>query len=555
MDQVQTLLSKLYRQVGSSKAKRFSDLLARGEWALLQQQRMSDPKTYRYPTAFHKDVLITEITRKLLLPGDTISRREAAVRNFWASEAQCHAANLRLSRYANKGPFEGPHDIAVDDFISRWRKELKRVLGAAPWALTPRFPPGSTLTHRGKLITIPDKMQAASSVYSHSERFVSPYFIGTLIGTEAPSVVRANRFFTVPKDSQKDRGCCMEASRNVMLQLDVGRALKARYKRRYSVDLRDAPELHRELAQAASMDGSLATIDLSNASDTVCKALVDLLLPPNWRELLNSLRATHTEIDGRMVRLEKFSSMGNGFTFELETILFRSLAVVITDDHPGCSVFGDDIIVPTQYARAMIAALRFFGFTPNEEKTFCDGPFRESCGGDFFQGHPVRGYYMKELPDEPQKWIGVANGLRRADPTLRWVKSAWRYAVDQVPKQFRHFGPHGLGDLVIWDPDAKPKPRLFRGTCSGGVDWEVELDAWTTVQPVTRKLPLEAYWSPEVVLAAASYGVGPEVSYRGNTEGIRVKHVPAYGVADPTPFLGCEPREEALVDCEVDEAV
>jgi len=137
---------------------------------------------------------------------------------------------------------------------------------------------------------------------------------------------------------------------------------------------------------------------------------------------LDDLRSTTTVFeDGHGVLLEKFSSMGNGYTFELETLLFAAISStalqmvggkgVLGDD---LYVYGDDIIVPSEHSQSVIAALRFCGFTTNADKTFVAGPFRESCGGDFFCGHPVRGYYMKRDLNEPDVLFAFYNGTRKA---------------------------------------------------------------------------------------------------------------------------------------------
>jgi len=529
MDQVQKFLLKLFRQVGSTKAQRFARYVENGEWGLLQEQTMSDPSVYGNATLYKKDALITEIARKLLLPGDNVKRKLNTIELFWHSERQCALTNSRLSRFiGNQGPF-GPADERLIAFIGRWRKELKRALGRAPWMLTPRFNPGATLTHAGKLLTIPDKMSEEPSAYAHSLNFVRPYFVGTVLDT-TPKIFRGNEFFTVPKDSQKDRGCGKEASLNVMLQLDVGRKMKTLYEKAYQANLRRMKPVHRKLAQLASETGNMATIDLSNASDTIARNLIKLLLPDDWWELLNSLRAHHTLVDDKSVFLEKFSSMGNGFTFELETFIFRSLLSTL-----GCKiayVFGDDIIVETERARDVISALKFFGFTPNEKKTFCEGPFRESCGGDYFLGEPVRAHYLKSVPDDPQKWVALANGLRRADPHLRWVGAARRFAIDQIPSHLRCYGPEGLGDLVIFDPDAKPCRKLINVGCAYEPRKEERI-VWKILKPVTRKLSLTEYWSPRIALAAAAYGTGPDIAYRGNVTGFRISYVLSYGINDP----------------------
>jgi hypothetical protein len=221
------------------------------------------------------------------------------------------------------------------------------------------------------------------------------------------------------------------------------------------------------MAQTASVSGSHATIDLSNASDTVCRVLVELLLPDDWHTLLSQLRSPFTRFspDGkkknrRWYLLEKFSSMGNGFTFELETLIFCSLAHAV-----GCKigldsfVYGDDIIVPEDRAADVLAVLRYVGFTPNQAKTFTGASnFRESCGGDFFFGHDVRPFYIKESPNDPPAWIALANNLRYwsikwSMPELMAVRAS---VLDNIPADIaRCRGPEELGDLVIHDDECK----------------------------------------------------------------------------------------------------
>ena len=141
-----------------------------------------------------------------------------------------------------------------------------------------------------------------------------------------------------------------------------------------------------------------------------------LFLPEDWFEVLDALRSPMTHVRDDVVgkeawvRLEKFSSMGNGFTFELETLLFAAITEVTCDNADarlgsGIWVYGDDIIYPSVHASAVASALRWCGFIPNKTKSFSTGPFRESCGGDYFLARNVRSYYIKDNPHEPSDWI------------------------------------------------------------------------------------------------------------------------------------------------------
>lgn len=535
MNQVQKFLRKSFARIGTPLATRALAYVESGDWRSLQQMRTPHPSLYDDATTLKRDLLVTELFRKCRLPGDTQRLEEAARQVFWASERACKDTNMRLARYQSNTQALQPADLPVMSFIDSWRKEVRRVVGLPSYVLEPKFSQGSTLSDKGLLTTIPDKMSSRPTCYQAGVPLYKEAFARTPQGERYPNplVVRGNKFFTVPKDSFKDRGCCVEASAAVSLQLAVGARLKERYKRAYRWDLAKSKLRHQRLARLASAGRrDLSTIDLSNASDTIAYGVVQLVFPPEWLELLNSLRAPFTEIEGKRVRLEKFSSMGNGFTFELETILFQTLCTTICGPRT-CMTFGDDMIVPSSHAKTVIAALRFFGFTPNPDKTFCEGLFRESCGGDFFNGVPVRAHYLKELPDEPQHWIALANGLRRADPELQYYASAWYFCQDQLPSTVRSCrGPKWLGDMVIHDPTAQPTLRPYH-TITGGKRWENSPTYFYRVwRPITHKRYLGVDYHYRVATAAASLGVPSEFSFRDGVKSYKLDWVAAFGRAD-----------------------
>lgn len=550
-NQVIHVVQALCEDVGTPRALAILLLARAGEWAQLQQLRC-EPLRYTDSEEYWQDVLVTDILRKCDLPS-AVDKEEAAVRTFWECEAQNCRTNVRLNRFLPEHLFIEDQDRGVMEFITLWRKEIKSIIGHLPDHLTPRFSGGATYADTGKLTTIPDKMSSTPTSYATSawllpfwERtswYQSHLVIGKVV---QPDVVRGNIFFTVPKDGTKFRGCCKEASIPVALQLDVGRLLKIRLQR-IGIDLRSDKEKHMKLAREGSLNGSLATIDMSNASDTLCRVLPKLVLPGQWWELLDSLRAPRTQVKGKWVRLEKFSSMGNGFTFELETLIFATMARVVVSqlggDPDSVSCFGDDLILPTEYFSEVLSALRYFGFTPNLKKTFGTGPFRESCGGDYFNGVPVRAHYIEELPDEPQKWIALANGLRRValaypNGDLRWstVRRAWFRALDCLPSDIRRLrGPESLGDIVIHDVEETwnwaPPPAVKRGDrhrvgqrCpQEGQRW---IYAWA---PVAEVLPWY-HWRPHVQLASCTLGLpSAGVTPRGGISGYRRTSVPLYG--------------------------
>lgn len=212
-----------------------------------------------------------------------------------------------------------------------------------------------------------------------------------------PRLVKGNVMFTVPKSAIIDRVCCKEPDLNIYFQKSVGNFIRNRMRRHTRCNLNDQ-SINRELARVGSINRSLATIDLSSASDSLSDALVQILLPREWYVTLDALRCRKTFIDGKSHVNEMFSSMGNGFTFELESLVFWALAratLLLSDVKGVVSVYGDDIIVPTCVSARVINILRWTGFTPNVKKTFRKGPFRESCGGHYYSGHDVTPFYLR----------------------------------------------------------------------------------------------------------------------------------------------------------------
>lgn len=552
MNQVQKIVMALCRTVDTPRALSVFLLAKHNEWAQLQQLRLRSPFSYSSSEEYRKDALVTELLRKCNLSSVTKNdTRQAAVDTFWSCEAQNAKTNSRLRRFLPEHLLiETPEEVRIHDFIREWRKEVSRIVGPLPKDLMPRFSPGATVSDQVPLTTIPDKMTSVPTFYSQTADLLQYYWESGWGRVNArrrihPLVSRGNVFFTVPKDSDKDRGCAKEASLNVGFQLDVAQTLRRHLKRATGIELSTAEPIHRKLAQRASVDGTLATLDMSNASDTVASVLVKLLLPQDWFTLLDSLRARFTRLDGRWVKLEKFSTMGNGFTFELETIIFTSLARTIVHlaggDPDEVRCYGDDLIVQSDYALDCLAALKYFGFTPNNKKSFWEGPFRESCGGDFFNGEPVRAHYVKEVPDEPHKWIALANGLNAADPTGRYVHAARKECLKNLPSAIlRCRGPKELGDLAI-HPTMHERIKHQASGTDDPIFGKLVDGAWHYLCYCPIPIYLKMYhWHDDVVLQSMLKGIETSgLSPRGGVSGYRLKMVadPKYSDWLPVPFI------------------
>ena len=159
------------------------------------------------------------------------------------------------------------------------------------------------------------------------------------------------------------------------------------------------------MAMMGSLDGSLATLDLSEASDRVSNLLVKEMLErwPHLNEAVQSCRSLRADVRGEVINLSKFASMGSALCFPIEAMVFLTVVFhgicrvtgrpmgskLVSEVGPRVRVYGDDIIVPTEYATSVAESLELFGFKVNSHKSFWTGKFRESCGGEFFAGEDV----------------------------------------------------------------------------------------------------------------------------------------------------------------------
>lgn len=441
---------------------------------------------------------------------------------FFSLEKENHRTNQRL-RELRTGFIAHPGDSFLLPLVDRIRKRIAGILGRLPDRLVPRFGKGAVYESKGhpfgSHLTVIDKMNLCvtlteSALALQGEIFASAWGRAVLRRTDRQiAVSRGSRFGTVRKDATKHRHINVEPGGNMALQLAVGKIVRSRLKRVAGIDLDLGQDFHRALARWSSVSDQHCTLDLSDASDLICRELVRLLLPCEWVALLEMLRSSHTEIkvavkgskqlESRWVLLEKFSSMGNGFTFELETLIFGSIAAELCGGWEDIWVYGDDMILPSEKGADVMAALRFFGLIPNQKKSFVAGPFRESCGGDFFAGYSVRPFYLDFDPKEPHEYITLANGLRRAaiqiGPMGRHsFHRIWHRVTGNIPSDIRRcVGPAALGDLVLHVSKWADHPHVTRSSIRYVRVW----------RPVPKRIRFsDARAHPEVQLAAILYG-------------------------------------------------
>jgi len=165
-------------------------------------------------------------------------------------------------------------------------------------------------------------------------------------------------------------------------------------------------EPNRTMACQGSRTSEFATLDLSEASDRVSiQHVVNLLHEhPLTKEAVFACRSTKADVPGHgVLTLAKYASMGSALTFPLEAMVFLTVVFLgiekelktplskklIKSFFGKVRIYGDDIIVPVDFVPSVIESLEAFGLKVNSSKSFWTGKFRESCGGDYFNGWNV----------------------------------------------------------------------------------------------------------------------------------------------------------------------
>ncbi len=266
-------------------------------------------------------------------------------------------------------------------------------------------------------------------------------------------------------------------------------------------------EPNRLLALEGSVNNCLATLDLSEASDRVLNGHVKLLFSrfPRLSEAIQATRSLKARVPGHgVLPLTKFASMGSALCFPIEAMVFTTIIFAAIADERRVPlnrglieslrgkvrVYGDDIIVPVEYVSAVILALEAFGLKVNKDKSYWNGKFRESCGGDFYDGRwitPVR--LRKDLPRSLHDvenvvglvafrnnlyWRGYWKTARRIDDWLRLLLKGAYPLVDVtaaclgresvLPYQAERYDRH-TGQPIVKSAIAvsKPPPSLASG--------------------------------------------------------------------------------------------
>lgn len=245
----------------------------------------------------------------------------------------------------------------------------------------------------------------------------------------------------VPKNIDTDRLIGMEdpwqMSRQKVLQMEMLRknaSTKCIFTKHQRVNC--------ALAYIGSKYGFIATIDSTRASDLISDAVQHDLFPASYMHLLDQVRTPFVIGDLAKDDIATQGLMGCATTFENECAWFLCLALAakdmyeqgserypsyksltaeqwldvqtsceLTDDELRSvkylvtthkpAIVGDDVALPVEYAETFMDVLHALGGSPNPDKSFWSGAFRESCGAEWYDGRDVSPAYY------PRKPIGI----------------------------------------------------------------------------------------------------------------------------------------------------
>jgi len=285
-------------------------------------------------------------------------------------------------------------------------------------------------------------------------RSLNPYFVAKdgHLGVSGTTQIEGSRLTTVPKNEDTERTIAIEPSGNMCLQLAAGMYLEGAL-RHIGLDIRNQQQKNIAMAKRGSEKGDVATLDLKSASDMISIDLVRALVPDVWFDLLMKLRSPVITIpsdgkagdSGTQVELAMISTMGNGFTFPLMTFILVALIYGfrctrggpnLFIDWTNTCVFGDDIIIPTHEYKGFVDVLTKAGLVVNTDKSYSEGAFRESCGGDFLNGVDVTPFYVKSLVSEADVYVvinQVSDWAQRSEIRLHKTLTLLRSFIDGKP--------------------------------------------------------------------------------------------------------------------------
>jgi hypothetical protein len=338
---------------------------------------------------------------------------------FLAANRFCGCQSLQAFRDWDGSPSVGYSIATAREFLFSWFEQQSLddpAITMARIECAARFGPGRSVGLGDKpsllYFKVGDSAQTAGSEFIRSWYESSVLYNPVCEAAEMARQARHGRaevqmsgnLSFVPKSYQKRRIVVTEPSLSTYFQLGLGECMEDVLRRNTGIDLSTQSVKNAELARIGSIDGSYATMDLTQCSDYISLALVEYMFPPSLVRWIKILRTGSVRLpDKSVLALDMVSTMGNGFTFPLQTVLLTSLVLGVYDTlgiKSEFGVFGDDIAIDQAAYDLLVRVLTELGLKVNLAKSFNAGPFRESCGHDYYYGHECRGVYLKRYASD-----------------------------------------------------------------------------------------------------------------------------------------------------------
>lgn len=429
---------------------------------------------------------LTLMCKKMEIPCSP-GREDKALESFVSCEKELKEIDSRLSEI-DLSEFRRISAMLFGNTFDLINREV------ADFKLEPRHGPGATadkLRGNQKFVQTewPERLE---STFPYGE-YVLPswrYWNADSVQFLSPGQERPVKVTLVPKTLKTPRviaiePTAMQYAQQALLQSLVPK-LESSSTSRSFVGFTDQ-EPNKLLAREGSRNGNLATLDLSEASDRVLNSLVLEMTGPwtDFSEAVQACRSRTAELpDGKRIRLSKFASMGSALCFPMEAMVFCTLVLMgiqnarsirisrdsLREFHDTVRVYGDDIIVPVDCVTDVIASLETFGLKVNHSKSFWNGKFRESCGGDFYDGEDVRPLRLsQELPSHQQhvrEIIALSDlgnslfkrGLWRSADHVRKILEEILGSLPCISHESQAIGLHSFTGVTVMRED----PQLHR---------------------------------------------------------------------------------------------
>lgn len=352
---------------------------------------------------------LTLIYSKMLLPC-TPARERKAMSDYVQCDTEVNNVESCLP-HSDVSEFGRMAQLLFRDLFSHLDKSIYDC------EIVPKHGPGAVaerLTSNGKYQSKywTDRLESVFHVgdflYPNS-RFIDGDYEGDGIDFREPDAELPSRVISVPKTQKTPRIIAIEPSTVQYVQQGI---LEVMMQHIHSSFLggfigTESQEPNQLLAQKGSSDRSLATLDLSEASDRVSSKLVRTLMSnhPLSERAVFACRSERASVPGHgVIPLAKFASMGSALCFPFEAMVFLTIIFLGIEQERGhrfskkselldylgeVRVYGDDLVVPADCVHTVVDLLEHFGARVGRHKSFWNGSFRESCGKEYYAGHDV----------------------------------------------------------------------------------------------------------------------------------------------------------------------